>query len=162
MQNWQIALAVAVVALMALGGLKAKGNGLRPGDLKRKTPLTKREQAMFFRLTETFPELVVLTQVSFSALISGKTRTVRNRFDRKYADFVLCTKAFEVVAVVELDDASHKGREAQDKERASLLTAVGYALLRFKQVPNASELLEALTPKEAGPVREKTIVSGKS
>lgn len=162
MQNWQIALAVAVVALMALGGLKAKGNGLRPGDLRRKAPLTKREQAMFFRLTETFPELVVLSQVSFSALISGKTRTARNRFDRKYADFVLCTKAFEVVAVVELDDASHKGREAQDKERASLLTMAGYTLMRFKQVPNAGDLLKALTPKDVAPVREKTIVPDKS
>jgi len=162
MQNWQIALAAAVVVLLALGGLKSKGNGLKPGDVKRKAPLTKREQAMFFRLADTFPELVVLSQVSFSALISGKTNAVRNRFNRKYADFVLCTKAFEVVAVMELDDASHNGREAQDKVRDLLLTMAGHKVIRFKQVPNADELLKALTPKDTAPVREKTIVSGES
>ncbi len=157
MQTWQIALIVVFVAAVAVAGAKAKGpKGLLAGDVKRKTPLSKREQSMYFRLTEVFPEMVVLSQVSFSALITGKNAAVRNRFNRKYADFVLCSKAFQVVAVVELDDASHEGREQQDKDRESILALAGIRVVRFKQVPDAADLLSALAPKESPKLEKST------
>jgi very-short-patch-repair endonuclease len=86
---------------------------------------------MYWRLRETFPDLVVLAQVAFSALITSR-REDRNRYDRKTADFVLCDRALVVVAVIELDDASHAGREGPDKARAALLESAGYRVLRFK------------------------------
>lgn len=42
------------------------------GDIKPKKLLTEREQPMFFRLRQAFPEDVVLTQVAFSALLTAK------------------------------------------------------------------------------------------
>ncbi len=71
-------------------------------------------------------------------------KAVRNTFDRKVADFVVCTKGLRVTAVVELDDSSHKGRAAEDAERQGLLERAGYTVLRFKHVPNAADLQSAI------------------
>jgi len=68
----------------------------------------------------------------------------RARFNRKVADFVVATKAFEVLAVIELDDASHKGREVQDSQRDALLERAGYRVLRFRNVPDVDAVQRAL------------------
>ena len=112
--------------------------------IKAKIPLTKNEQPMFFRLVEAFPNQIVLAQVAFSALVTTKDRAARNTFDRKVADFVVCNKAFEVQAVIELDDSSHKGREQQDEKRISSLIQAGHKVLRYKTVPNIETLQKDL------------------
>jgi len=99
---------------------------------------------MYFRLVQAFPDHVVLAQVAFSALLATRDRPTRATFDRKVADFVLCNKGFVVSAVLELDDASHKSRRAQDAAREALLRKVGYRVLRFKNVPELRELQAAL------------------
>ena len=104
---------------------------------------------MYFRLRESFPEHVVLAQVAFSALLETKNRAVRNRFDRKVADFVLCDKAFTVLAVIELDDSTHKGRELADRARQELLTGAGYRVLRYGAVPDAARLQADVFPPAA-------------
>jgi very-short-patch-repair endonuclease len=83
---------------------------------------------------------VVLAQVAFSALLDARSRATRNTFDRKVADFVLCTKAFEVIAVIELDDSSHQKKAAADVARDELLILAGYQVLRFAKVPDVAEL----------------------
>jgi very-short-patch-repair endonuclease len=60
------------------------------------------------------------------------------------ADFVICNKAFEVQAVIELDDASHKGRELQDEKRISTLLQAGHKVLRYKTVLNIETLQKDL------------------
>jgi very-short-patch-repair endonuclease len=130
---------LAVYANKGKQGKKGKEGGL-PAPIRATIPLTLNEQPMYFRLAEAFPDHVVLAQVAFSALLSCKDNATRNRFDRKRADFVLCTKAFEVVAVVELDDSSHKGREEQDASRDKYLKDAGYWVLRYKQVPDVADL----------------------
>ena len=52
-----------------------------------------------------------------SALLTASDKAIRNTFGRKVADLVVCTKGLRVTAVVELDDSSHKGPEAEDAER---------------------------------------------
>ena len=64
----------------------------------------------------------------------------RAKFNRKMADFVVCSKAFEVIAVVELDDSSHKGNEEKDEARDGLLKQAGVAVLRYKTVPTLQRL----------------------
>ncbi|WP_268762609.1 DUF2726 domain-containing protein [Herbaspirillum hiltneri] len=82
----------------------------------------------------------MLGQVAFSAMLKTKSRATRNRFDRKIADFVILSKAFEVLAVIELDDASHKNRERLDRERQALLTDAGYRVIRYNNVPNVEQV----------------------
>ena len=112
--------------------------------------MTARDQAMYGRLRETFPTSIVLAQVAFSALVTSESRH-RNYFDRKVADFVLCDPSLKVQFVIELDDASHKGRERADAAREKILTRAGYKLLRFANVPGQDDLkayIRAQVPEE--------------
>ncbi|RZI43732.1 DUF2726 domain-containing protein [Herbaspirillum sp. HC18] len=115
--------------------------------LRKRTVLTKNEQPMYFRLLEAFPEHVVLAQVSFSALIRTAKQATRNRFDRKVADFVICTKAFEVLGIVELDDSSHRGKEEKDADRDRLLNSAGYRVFRYRFPPNTEDVRNAIIGK---------------
>ena len=103
---------------------------------RRRQLLSEREQAMHNRLSHALPELVVLAQVSFSALLTARAYAARNTFDRKTADFVVCDRAFQVLAVIELDDASHKGKTDKDAARDAMLVAAGYRVLRYPNIPD--------------------------
>lgn len=145
-QELAIAFVVlAVVAVLISAAMKKQRVAGRKatGLLTRKAPLTEREQSMYFRLTQSMPETIVLAQVAFSALLDTKDKPTRGTFDRKTADFVVCSKAFDVIAVVELDDSSHKGRAAHDGMRDALLSKAGYKVLRFKNIPDKDEVLAA-------------------
>jgi very-short-patch-repair endonuclease len=132
---------VAVVLLVAVVSVALRRIAPQHGLPKRRpSPLTKREQAMYFRLRDSLPDFVVLGQVAMSALLTANARAVRNTFDRKVLDFVVCSKAFDVIAVIELDDASHADRATQDSRRDSLLTQAGYRVVRYANVPDADQL----------------------
>ena len=141
-----LALVAALLAALAatLAGQKAKGK--RPFKAQRREPLTKHEQPMFHRLAQTFPEHIVLAQVGFGALMSSKDKSSLNRFNQKRADFVLCSKAFEVLAVIELDDSSHKTNRGKDNERDAMLAAVNLRVLRYQAVPDAETLKRDVFP----------------
>ena len=138
-----IAVAIIILAVVFAVFVPAKKRK-SAFSAKAKKPLTKNEQPMYFRLIESFPDLIVLAQFSFSALMSSTATASRNKFDRKTADFVLCTKSFDVVAVIELDDATHSGRVKEDSDRDALLTGVGYRVLRFKKTPDVAALQAAV------------------
>ncbi|TWI69147.1 uncharacterized protein DUF2726 [Pseudoduganella lurida] len=137
-----IATACIVLVFLSLSAVAAKRPATRKagGTIVAKQPLTANEQPMYFRLTQALPDHVVLSQVAFSALLTTRDQATRNTFNRKVADFVICTKAFEVVALVELDDASHAGRKRQDDSRDALLTRAGYRVLRYARVPDVATL----------------------
>lgn len=138
-----IVLAIAVVVIAALSKKKRepeKGKAIEGEKPRACEPLTRNEQAMFLRLQEALPGLIVLSQVSFGALLTAKSRAVRNTFDRKRADFVICDKAFKVLAVIELDDRSHDGREEEDASRDKLLTDAGYRVIRYRGIPGIAQV----------------------
>jgi very-short-patch-repair endonuclease len=138
---------VFVMAQMKGGGTKAEvKQGKATGNVWAKSILTKNEQPMFFRLRDSLPEHIVLAQVSFSALLSATSQADRNSFNRKMADFVVCNKAFEVLAVIELDDSSHNGKEDEDGKRDELLKKAGYNVMRGFVAQINFELGFSLTP----------------
>jgi very-short-patch-repair endonuclease len=132
-------VAVFVVVFLLLVVATAKKTRAGTVQTKAKAVLSRNEQAMYWRLRETFPDQVVLAQVAFSALITSR-REHRNRYDRKVADFVVCDKSLAVLAVIELDDSSHAGRATQDGARSALLESAGYRVLRFPRVPDVEAL----------------------
>lgn len=154
-----IGVALLAIVFAVLASKRGKGADGKTEAPKAKAPLTKNEQPMYFRLLEAFPDAVVLAQVSFSALITARAKAVRNRFDRKVADFVLCTRAFEVIAVIELDDRSHKGKEVADKARDSLLTEAGYRVLRYTKTPDIEQIRRDIgqTPILRPPLKGATV-----
>lgn len=101
---------------------------------------------MFAQLVRAFPSHIMLAQVSFQALLDTNDRATRNRFDRKYADFVVCTKAFNAIAIVELDDATHDNKAKSDAERDHLLKTAGYPVFRYRTLPDLATLRLEITP----------------
>lgn len=141
-----VVIALVVFAVIANKKTAPSGFVEKP---KARPPLTEREQAMYNRLVQTLPDLVVLPQVSFSALLTARTRAARSTFNRKIADFVICNRAFQVVAVIELDDKSHKGKMQRDSQRDAMLTKAGYRVLRYSRIPDIGRVEADFDPSFA-------------
>ena len=105
-----------------------------------KPVITNFESRLFKRLHEAFPHHHVLAQVAFSALITHDQIKMRNQFNRKVTDFVLLDQTYNVVAIIELDDPSHIGKEKEDAERDAMLIAAGYLVLRYTEIPSIRQL----------------------
>lgn len=145
-----IFLIFAVIALgigMQMLKRMAAGKEKSKGAFEPKQIATINEQGMFWRLVSAFPanEYIVLTQVSFGALLTAKGGASRYSFSQKIADFVLINKGFKVLAIIELDDSSHKGREAKDESRDAMLIEAGYKVLRYTRAPEIEQLRQDIT-----------------
>ena len=102
--------------------------------------ITPFEQKMFIRLNEAFPHQHILAQVAFSALITSDQYKFRAKFNRKVTDFVILDTQMEVMAIIELDDPSHFGKENEDAERDAMLKQAGYRVLRYTDIPTIKTL----------------------
>jgi len=105
-----------------------------------KRVITAFESRMFTRLKDTFPHHHILAQVAFSALITHDQMNMRSKFNRKVTDFVVMDREYNVVAIVELDDPSHFGKEKEDAERDAMLIAAGYTVVRYTEIPSIRQL----------------------
>jgi hypothetical protein len=135
-------LAIGLLVLAAVAKKRSAQNSSGFVDKpKARPPLTAREQAMYNRLVQTLPDLVVLPQVSFGALLTARTRAARSSFSRKIADFVVCDRSFKVVAVVAFGgDKSSKGKSQHNLDREALLVEAGYRVLRYPRVPDVGRV----------------------
>ena len=154
MPSYTVLIVIAAVILfLAMLATRQAAKSRRPLRLQRKSVMTAREQQMYHLLQTALPECTVLAQVAFSALVTAKGWANRNRFDRKVADFVLCSHQLNVIAIIELDDSSHAGRERQDQERDAMLRLAGYVTLRYANFPTQQALradIEQLLTQQAG------------
>ena len=147
MKSLILLLVLVGIAFVVIATLKAKKPGRTSQEIPTKKALmTEQETAMYNRLKQSLPQHHVFTQVSFGALITAKSRPIRNLFDRKIADFVVCDSALQVVAAIELDDSSHKNKAASDKKRDELLTGAGYRVVRYKTIPDIDKVKADFTP----------------
>lgn len=134
---------------------------LRPSAVRwplvARSILSAREQALFQQLVELYPDHLVLAQVALSQLIDVREtarnrRALRNRFSQLVADFVLCTRDFSIVAVIELDDTSHSrsARAAADARKAIAVASAGLRLVRIGSgpLPAAADLRRLLESGE--------------
>src|SRR6202140_4282061 len=85
-------------------------------------------------------------------------QTISNRFRQLVADFVVCARDFTAVAVIELDDRSHR-RNAQrerDQRKDRFLQAAGIKVIRVavSDIPSEAALkaLVAATPGKLLPL----------
>ncbi|MCH7308649.1 DUF2726 domain-containing protein [Acinetobacter sp. NIPH 1852] len=138
---WIVILIIVCAIFVFVFGNVNKGN--KKGErnpIKGRRLISMNEQPTFLRLREALPEHIVLAQVAFSAFMTAKGYATRNLFNRKVADFVVLDKQFNVVAIVELDDSSHKGKEAKDAERDALISEAGYRLIRYQRTPDLDQV----------------------
>jgi len=132
-----IVVAVAIIRIVA----KVKsGIGLREGlwPFYAKKPLSIPEQVLYFRLSKSLPEHIVLAQVGLSRLLGVKKgnnfQAWQNRINRMSADFVVCSKDSSIVAIIELDDSSHEreDRKAADAKKDKALSSAGIRIIRWQ------------------------------
>ncbi|MGE0801446.1 MAG: DUF2726 domain-containing protein [Lautropia sp.] len=133
-------IAATIAALVLLAGCcwLLFGRRRTPGfRVVRRPLLTENELEFLQRLEAAFPDYRVMAQVSMGALMapdvpggSPDFLSIRARFAQKVVDFVLLDGAFEVVALVELDDRTH--RTERDAARDAMTAAAGYVTLRYQ------------------------------
>ncbi len=136
-----LALGGAVVLAMLLKILSRRiktRRGVQATHLLKKPILTDNEREFFDRLCRALPDHHVFPQVSLDALLCVSSglpyatqTTLRNSFSQKHPDFVICQRGtLEVVAIVELDDKTHKAEK--DQKRDAMLVGAGYRVERFQ------------------------------
>jgi hypothetical protein len=124
---------VAAFAAVQLKGAKGKG---RAGSYRRRDLMTDNELEFFGRLVAALPDHYIFPQVAMSALIEAasgdkkKAHSDRLKVAQQRADYVVCTTAGDIVAVVELDDRTHSS--AKDQLRDSRLEQAGIRTVRFQ------------------------------
>lgn len=151
--GWAIVLIAIVVVLVILARAKSQGpNSDDLWPLEQTKPLSVVEQKLYWRLVQVLPNHVVLAQVQLSRFMSvkrvEKAQSWRNKIDRKSADFVICNKDFHIIAVVELDDASHSraDRKKADADKDAALKSAGIRVIRWmaKSLPDEKVILDAV------------------
>ena len=161
----------AALAFVLLAGLfatafkskGAKGQG-RAGSYRARKLMTDNEAEFFGRLVVALPAHYISPQVAMSALIEAASsdrklaHSDRLKIAQHRADFVVCTREGEVVAVVELDDRTHSS--AKDQLRDSRLEQAGIRTVRFQSraKPSPAAIMVAV----CGPAIAPAAVPGKS
>ncbi|MEK6807236.1 MAG: DUF2726 domain-containing protein [Pseudomonadota bacterium] len=113
-----------------------------------KKALSSPELVLYFRLCKALPEHIVLAQVGLSRILGVKKGNNFgvwfNRINRMSADFVMCSKDSTVVAVIELDDATHEkaDRRAADTKKDKALSSAGIHIVRWqaKSIPDEAAI----------------------
>ncbi|WP_151963499.1 DUF2726 domain-containing protein [Acinetobacter oleivorans] len=139
-----IGMVLLTIIILAILSVLKKGES-KNGNAKRspingKRIITMNEQPTFIKLREALPEHIILAQVAFSAFMTAQGYATRNLFNRKVADFIVLDKTFNIVAIVELDDSSHKGKEKIDAERDALIQEAGFRVVRYKRTPELAQI----------------------
>lgn len=161
-----ILMSALVVIVIAIGAALAVKKGKVESGIEEiwpfyaKKPLSTPEQVLYFRLVNALPRHVVLAQVQLSRVLGVKkghaAQAWNNRINRMSVDFVICSKDATVVAVIELDDASHDraDRKLADAKKDRALSAAGIVIHRYqvKSLPDdraIRSLINAATRHEA-------------
>lgn len=153
-----VLIALAVLAAVASKKIKST-NAKSDYNYTSKAPLTKNEQTMYWKLIDALPGYVVLAQVELSRCISAKGAAF-NTINGKSLDFVICNKALEIVAGIEIDDKSHLTPAAQkrDATKNNAMEVAGIKLLRWPAAPLPStEVIQEAFPSVATSIAEKPV-----
>lgn len=149
---------VAVIAVLAILKAKSQGGGTdEVWPFYAKKPLSQPEQVLYFRLVQALPEHIVLAQVQISRLLGVKKgnnyQAWFNRINRMSADFVVCNKDSSIVAVIELDDATHQkeDRQATDAKKDKALASAAIRIIRWqaKAIPDIAAIQSIIMPNIA-------------
>lgn len=149
-----VAVVIAVVIFIvakATSGASSRDDA--PWPFYAKKPLSRPEQILYFRLCKALPQHIVLAQVALSRMLGVNKGSNFgqwfNRINRMSADFVLCSKDSTIVAVIELDDASHRkaNRAAADAKKDKALRSAGIRIMRWQMnsIPDETEIKAMFT-----------------
>lgn len=150
------AAGVAVLTVVARNK-KGAGAGDTPWPFYAKKLMSAPEQVLYLRLCNALPQHIVLAQVGLSRILGVKKGHSAaqwfNRINRMSADFVLCAKDARVVAIIELDDASHSraDRLLADAKKDQALQSAGIRVVRWqaKAMPDEATIKAAFVSDQS-------------
>lgn len=134
---------ILIIFLKLLIKSKSNTKKIYHSPIEAQKLLTEHEKTMFYEIKKALPfDLHIFVQVSFGGLLKTKLNKTRWTFIGKRADFVICDKNFNVLAIIELDDKSHDTIEQKnkDKKRDEMLKNAGYKVLRYRYMPTIKQL----------------------
>lgn len=149
----EISIVVLVLLVVAILFAAPVVKGARQtGTYKARELLTENEAEFFGRLVVALPDHYIFPQVAMTALIEAASRDKKQahadrlRIAQHRADYVVCDRRCNVVAVVELDDRTHS--RSKDKIRDARLQQAGIRTVRFesRSKPSAQTLRAAVLP----------------
>lgn len=150
-----LVVVIAVVVILVVIKVKSQGSSAdKIWPFYAKKPLSQPEQILYFRLAQALPEHIVLAQVQLSRLLGVKKdnnyQAWFNRINRMSADFVVCNKDSSIVAVIELDDATHqrKSRQTADAKKDKALASANVRVVRWqaKSIPDVATIQSTIVP----------------
>ncbi|MGO2347223.1 MAG: DUF2726 domain-containing protein [Providencia sp.] len=118
---------------------KEVSDDVKSYGITSKKLMTEREKAMFKSMERSLPECYIFSQVCLGAILDAPYQH-RGRFAQKMADYVVTDDEFNILAVIELDDRSHIGKEKKDAKRDEMVEAGGHKALRYPNIPPRKEL----------------------
>lgn len=127
---------------------------------------TKSEEQLYQRLKKALPEHQIFVQVQASRVIDVKKgndyQKWFNRINRMSLDYVVCDATLKTVAVIELDDPSHKekSRQEADAKKDKAMQSAGIRMIRWTKTPSIEEIRAQLTATSKS-VENTAIDSGK-
>lgn len=139
-----IGLAFAMLAAVAIMLIKRQRLLQHRGahSIRPRCVINTHEQPTFLRLKKALPDCYILAQVSHATLVSALSASIRDKINQNHADFVVLDHKFKVVAIIDLDDASHKGALERSTARNKYLLQAGYRVITYTATPDI-ELIKA-------------------
>lgn len=105
------------------------------------------EQEYYYKINQMLPDNVLLhTQVSFSAFLSSSEVRTRNKFNRCHVDMLLSDLDFNVLLILEIDGSSHRSSRVKerDKKRDAITASAGIPTLRIDYSISDRQIAEAI------------------
>lgn len=135
---------VILLLMTALALRRIHENQRQDSPLKRRGILSISEQIILMRLQAVLPRHTILAHVSFDALLTTKYAHTRRKYQNLMADFVILDQQYQVIAIVEIADASYVNRLNQKHYQDKLLELAGYRVLCYGKIPTEQELRDDL------------------
>jgi len=133
-----IGLIFAVIAAIAIMLIKRQSilKHRSTHSLRQRCVINSHEQPTYLRLKKALPDCYILAQVAHAALISSSGQNTQHKIQQNHADFVVLDHKFKVLAIIDLNDASHKGSAERDPDRNKYLIQAGYKVITYSCTPD--------------------------
>jgi hypothetical protein len=140
-----IAIASIVAVIGSVLVFLKRQRDATPSGFKKRRPLSSSEQTLFHRLTRMLPEHTVLPQMPLTRcmVIKGPAlQLLRN----ERIDFVICNRAMQIVAAIDLVSAEELGKHREKLEtlKEEAFETTGIQLLKWPANPVPSEAYIAM------------------
>ncbi|AIY40363.1 hypothetical protein LT85_1205 [Collimonas arenae] len=157
-------LTMIILAVIAVVTREKQATQQKRREYIRKKPLSNNDQVMYWRLVGALPDHMVLAQVSLGRCLGTKDSGGLDTLTSKNLDFVVCDKASEVVAVIEIDNKNHnvKTISKEDERKYKALKNAGIDIIRWRanSLPSEADIRERFTLLD--PTKKLRVVKNKT